>query len=103
MLSIRNAWAQFSGTVTGTVVDPSGAVVPNAEMKLTNDATAENTVTATNASGIFTFPSLAPGNYHLTSTAKGFGAITIRPKPRWMPAPTDRVRSGTCTSSMAST
>ena len=77
MLSIRNAWAQFSGTVTGTVVDPSGAVAPNAEMKLTNDATAENTVTATNASGILTFPSLAPGNYHLTSTAKGFGAVTV--------------------------
>lgn len=71
------AWAQFSGTVTGTVADPSGAVVPNAEMKLANDATGQITMATTNASGVFIFPSLAPGNYHLTTTAKGFGAVTV--------------------------
>jgi hypothetical protein len=35
-LSAPGAWAQFSGTVTGTVADPTGAVVPKAEMKLVN-------------------------------------------------------------------
>ncbi|MGA8110556.1 MAG: carboxypeptidase-like regulatory domain-containing protein, partial [Acidobacteriaceae bacterium] len=75
--SLQAAWAQFSGTVTGTVVDPSGAVVPNAEMKLASDATGQITMATTNASGVFTFPSLAPGNYHLTTTAKGFGAVTV--------------------------
>jgi hypothetical protein len=39
------AWAQFSGTVTGTVVDPSGAVVPNANVKLTNEATGQSNET----------------------------------------------------------
>ncbi|MGB7134187.1 MAG: TonB-dependent receptor [Acidobacteriaceae bacterium] len=76
-LSAPGALAQFSGTVTGTVVDSSGAVVPNAGMKLDNDATGQITMATTNASGVFTFPSLAPGNYHLTSTAKGFGTVTV--------------------------
>jgi hypothetical protein len=62
VLSAPGAWAQFSGTVTGTVVDPSGALVPNAEMKLTSDATGQITMATTNASGVFTLPSLAPGN-----------------------------------------
>jgi len=74
---IQAAWAQFSGTVTGTVVDPSGAVVANAQMKLTNDATGQITTATTNASGIFTFPSLAPGNYRLTSTARGFSSVNV--------------------------
>src|ERR1700691_2310709 len=76
-LSAPGAWAQFSGTVTGTVADPTGAVVPKAEMKLVNDATGQISSATTNASGVFIFPSLSPGNYHLTSTAKGFGAVTV--------------------------
>jgi hypothetical protein len=75
--SAPGAWAQFSGTVTGTVADPTGAVVPKAEMKLVNDATGQISSATTNASGVFIFPSLSPGNYHLTSTAKGFGAVTV--------------------------
>jgi Carboxypeptidase regulatory-like domain len=67
------AWAQFSGTVTGTVVDQSGAVVPNATLNLTSDATGQMSKVTTNAAGVFIFPSLAPGNYHITCTAKGFG------------------------------
>jgi hypothetical protein len=77
VLSVPGARAQFSGTVTGTVVDPSGALVPNAEMKLTSDATGQITMATTNASGVFTVPSLAPGNYHLTATAKGFSGVTV--------------------------
>lgn len=77
ILSLPTAWAQFSGTVTGTVVDPSGAVVPNASVKLTNDATGQSSEAKTNASGVFTFPSLAPGNYHINCTAAGFGGATV--------------------------
>ena len=69
--------AQFSGTVTGTVTDPSGAVLPNATIKLTSDATGQATTAKTNAEGSFTFPSLAPGSYHLDCTATGFAEVTL--------------------------
>lgn len=75
--AMPSAWAQFSATVTGTVVDPSGAVVPGATVKLTNDGTGETRTTASNSAGAFTFPSLAPGNYHLQTMAKGFSAATV--------------------------
>lgn len=71
-LFLPAAWAQFSGTVTGMVTDPSGAVVPGAKLTLTNDNTGQSVTATTNASGIFTFPSMAPGNYHITASAKGF-------------------------------
>ncbi len=72
ILSAPGARAQFTATVTGTVVDPSGAVVPNAVMNLTSDATDVTLSAKTNAAGLYTFPNLAPGNYHLTCIAKGF-------------------------------
>jgi hypothetical protein len=76
LLLIPSAWAQFSATITGTVEDPSGAVVPHAALKLTNDGTGQVETATTNSAGAFTFPSLAPGNYHLTCTAKGFSTAS---------------------------
>lgn len=75
--AVPSAWAQFSATVTGTVVDPSGAVVPNATLQLTNDGTGQVDTAKSNSAGAFTFPSLAPGNYHLKTTAKGFSSTTV--------------------------
>lgn len=72
MMLVPAAWAQFSGTVTGTVTDPSGAVVPGAKVTLTNNNTGQSVTTKTNTSGVFTFPSLAPGDYELITAAKGF-------------------------------
>ena len=77
LAAMPSAWAQFSATVTGTVVDPSGAVVSGASLKLTNDGTGEVNTATSNAAGAFTFPSLAPGDYHLSSTAKGFATTTV--------------------------
>ncbi len=74
--STPGAWAQFSGTVTGTVADPTGAVVPDASVQLVNDATGALTVGKTDPSGVFIFPSLAPGEYHLTCKVQGFSATT---------------------------
>jgi hypothetical protein len=75
-LFLPAAWAQFSGTVTGAVTDPSGAVVPGAKLTITNDNTGQSVTATTNASGIYTFPSMAPGDYHITATAKGFSNAT---------------------------
>ena len=63
----------ISGTVTGTVHDSSGAVIPNAAVIITNAD--QNTVVftgKTNAAGQYTAPFLPVGNYSVTSDASGF-------------------------------
>ena len=58
--------------LTGTVTDASGAVVPNAALSITNEATGISTTSATNESGRYFVPSLKPGVYTVTATATGF-------------------------------
>lgn len=61
-----------SSAVSGTVTDPSGAVVANAKVILRNEGTGvENTVTS-NESGQYTVPNVRPGTYSLTVEAAGF-------------------------------
>jgi hypothetical protein len=71
--SARLAFAQFSGSITGEVLDPSGSVVPGAILVLTKTDTGEKHTATTNASGVYLFVSLAPGDYQLTASASGFG------------------------------
>src|SRR5271165_6664304 len=60
------------GSITGKVVDPSGATVPHAELRLVETSTQTVSTTSANAEGIFTFPSVAVGHYTLTTKAAGF-------------------------------
>src|SRR3954468_24562463 len=60
------------GTITGTISDPGGAVVPNVHVALTNTATASAFETVTTATGNYTLPSLPVGRYNLTVAAPGF-------------------------------
>jgi hypothetical protein len=66
------AHAQFSGDLQGAVEDSSGAAVPSAVVTLTSVDTKVDHVTHADASGIYRFASLAPGNYKLSVTATGF-------------------------------
>src|SRR5579884_1664996 len=61
-----------SATITGRVLDPTGAVVPNIEVHATNNATGAVVSARTNASGIYDLPFLAPGIYTLMIEAPGF-------------------------------
>jgi Carboxypeptidase regulatory-like domain len=70
----RIAYAQFSGTVSGIVADPSGAIVPGASLTLLNTSTNEQRVATSSADGVYQFVSLAPGSYELTTTMKGFSS-----------------------------
>ena len=70
-------WAQFSGSVQGTVVDPAGAVVPNAKIQLKNLSTDVVSTTTSNSEGTYRFVSLAPGNYQLTVDATGFNTSNV--------------------------
>ena len=58
-----------SGTILGTVVDQSGAVVSNANVSIVLTGQNDEHVTLTNESGNFTQPNLPPGNYTITVTA----------------------------------
>ncbi len=64
--------AQFRSSIEGTVSDAAGAVVPDAQVTLTNVDTAVSRTAPTNAEGLFRFLALAPGNYKLTATKQGF-------------------------------
>ncbi|MGA2737307.1 MAG: TonB-dependent receptor [Bryobacteraceae bacterium] len=75
ILSAMNLPAQFtSATLTGVVSDPSGAVVPQAKVKLVNEKTGDARDTITNNDGYYTFAGMAVGDltYKLTVEAKGF-------------------------------
>src|ERR1035441_2613818 len=71
-LAIGRLWAQTGGaSVQGSVLDPSGAVVPNAEVTLSETATSTARKTTTNNAGLFVFPASPIGPYTLTVTAAG--------------------------------
>src|ERR1700722_19081556 len=70
--AFSNALAQFSGSISGTVTDPAGAVIPGATVTLTNAGTGEGKTATTDGSGFYQFVSMAPGNYALKTSAKGF-------------------------------
>src|SRR6266403_201098 len=61
-----------TGTVIGTVTDPSGAAVLDATVELRNKATNSQTTQNTNSAGQYTFASVAPGEYQATVKKVGF-------------------------------
>jgi hypothetical protein len=68
-----SSWAQSaSGTISGTVTDQTGAVVPGASVVLENGATGAKTETVANGTGFFNFAAVATGTYKLTIQASGF-------------------------------
>lgn len=61
-----------TGTISGTVTDPNGAVVTGADVKATNLATAQFRTTTSDGDGHFVFTILPPGRYRIDVTAQGF-------------------------------
>ena len=64
------------GAITGSVTDPSGAVVNNAQVTLTNVDNGLVLQTATSSSGEYTFSPVRIGNYTISATAPGFATTT---------------------------
>ena len=75
LISAHRAEAQgiVTGTVFGTVVDPAGAVVPNAAVKATNLQNGSAYTTTTQSSGLFSLRNLSIGTYQITIDSAGFG------------------------------
>lgn len=64
--------AQQTATITGIVTDPSGKVVSNAKIAVTNEDTGAIQTTVSNADGIYNLPALPVGRYTIEFTAPGF-------------------------------
>jgi hypothetical protein len=70
------AWGQDNATITGTVLDATGAALANAEISLTNTATGQARQATSNTDGIYRFANLGVGHYNLDATASGFQKYT---------------------------
>src|ERR1700749_3066894 len=66
------AFAQFTAGIQGNVRDAAGANIPNAQMTLVNTATKVQQAGASDASGLYRFTNLGPGDYQISASANGF-------------------------------
>jgi Carboxypeptidase regulatory-like domain len=72
-----SALAQSTASISGTVTDPSGAVVPGAHVTVHSLATGADRVIDTDASGLYFVPSLQPGDYRVQVMASGFSNYVL--------------------------
>ncbi|WP_446744495.1 carboxypeptidase regulatory-like domain-containing protein [Silvibacterium acidisoli] len=77
-VSSRTAYAQnTTSSISGTVTDPSGAILPNAKVKVVNSATGQTFNITTNAQGSYTITNIQPGSYNVSASADGFQGQTL--------------------------
>ena len=78
LTSVSASFAQSTASLSGTVTDPTGAVVPGASIKVRSLATNLVRETVSDSAGAYVVPSLQPGDYEIRSTAAGFGTSVIK-------------------------
>src|SRR5262245_23964006 len=66
-----------SATLSGTVMDGQGAVVPNVAITVSSKATGLKRQATTNSEGLFTLPLLPPGTYSVQAQREGFSLVEI--------------------------
>src|SRR3954466_6480873 len=73
------AWAQgaTSQTLSGSVVDASGAVIPGADVSAKHTGTGVVSSAVSNSEGLFSIPSLPIGTYTVTVTLQGFKTVIV--------------------------
>jgi len=64
--------AAVTGSISGTITDPTGSIIPGVTVIVTNTAQNVQTKTVTDPKGVYTFPSLPVGHYDLKTDAQGF-------------------------------
>ncbi len=72
MMCVPGLHAQTTASLSGTVTDPTGAVIPGAKITLTEESTQAQRKTVSNSAGQFNIPTLLPGTYDILVSAKGF-------------------------------
>ena len=73
-----HAQSVATGTITGTVTDSSGAVVPNATVVLTDTDTGVSHTLTSSSAGTYTAPFLQPGHYEVVATAPGMAKVSTK-------------------------
>jgi hypothetical protein len=73
------AWGQLeTGQIAGTITDPTGAIIPGADVTVQNVATNATRVTKSSRDGTYQFVGLEPGNYQVTVKTSSFQPYTIK-------------------------
>jgi hypothetical protein len=75
VLLVPCAFAQTTATITGTVADASGAVIPGVEVTVTNVATRQARTILTNELGRYYVAALSPGSYTVAAALTGFETV----------------------------
>src|SRR5260370_6958343 len=87
-LELSSVEAQtFRGAINGTVADPSGAIVPGAQVTATDTATGIEHSPVSTGDGQFSFQDLPLGNYKVTVTALGFPPFPVNHLAATAPSP----------------
>ncbi|MGH9842129.1 MAG: carboxypeptidase regulatory-like domain-containing protein [Blastocatellia bacterium] len=71
------AFGQVTASLSGTVTDPDGAVVPGASVTVKNPATGAEFRVVTSSQGTYVVPSLGPATYRVEVAAAGFKSVTV--------------------------
>ena len=79
LLASACSFAQtVTGSLVGIVVDPSGSVIPDVKIQLTNEGTAATSTATADSSGLFRFPNLLPATYSVSVQSKGFKTRIVK-------------------------
>lgn len=92
--SLQTISQTISGVISGRVVDPSGAVVIDASVKLVQQSTGVEVTTKVLSDGTFIFPAVQPGTYSVAVVASGFKELT---KSNLVLTANERLSAGTIT------
>lgn len=72
------AQSASTGALTGLVTDPTGSVLQNSKISLSNYGTGETRTAMTNQDGLYRFSMLPPGEYELRVEVVGFAPVVVR-------------------------
>src|SRR5215467_16076137 len=78
LVSVSACFAQSTATLSGVLTDPSGAVVPGAQVTIHSLATGLDRQVVTDNAGLYVAPSLVPGDYQVQAKAAGFSTYTVK-------------------------